>query len=77
MKIDTYIKATLGTLTFYFPVRGTKNTLVCRSCRMCQTDPRDRTREYCLLTEQVLPFADLTIDGRCPLRFEEGGETNS
>ena len=42
MKIDTYIKATLGPLEFYFPVLGAKNSIVCRSCRMCQTDPRDR-----------------------------------
>ena len=77
MTIDKYIKATLGPLEFYFPVLGAKNSIVCRNCRMCQTDPRDRTREYCQLTEQPLPFADLAIDGRCPLRFEEGGETNS
>ena len=74
MKIDTSIKAKLGPLEFYFPVLGAKNSIVCRSCRMCQTDPRDRAREYCLLTEQVLPFADLAIDGLCPLRFEGGGE---
>lgn len=71
MTIDKYRKATLGPLEFYFPVLGAKNSIVCRSCRMCQTDPRDRTREYCLLTEQVLPFADLAIDGRCPLDFGE------
>lgn len=71
MKIDTYIKATLGALTFYFPVRGTKNTLVCRNCGMCQTDPTDKLRERCELTKQILPFADTCIDGRCPLVFEE------
>lgn len=71
MTIDKYIKATLGPLEFYFPVLGAKNSIVCRSCRMCQTDPRDRTREYCQLTEQPLPFADLAIDGRCPLGFGE------
>lgn len=71
MTIDKYIKATLGPLEFYFPVLGSKNSFVCRSCRMCQTDPRDRTREYCQLTEQPLPFADLAIDGRCPLDFGE------
>ena len=71
MPIDKYIKATLGPLEFYFPVLGAKNSIVCRNCRMCQTDPRDRTREYCQLTEQPLPFADLAIDGRCPLDFGE------
>ena len=71
MVIDKYRKATLGPLEFYFPVLGTKNGVVCRYCRMCQTDQRDRAREYCLLTEQVLPFADLAIDGRCPLDFGE------
>ena len=73
MTIDKYIKATFGPLEFYFPVLGAKNSIVCRSCRMCQTDPRDRAREYCLLTEQVLPFADFAIYGRCPLIFAEGG----
>lgn len=71
MTIDKYIKATLGPLEFYFPVLGAKNSIVCRNCRMCQTDPRDRTGEYCQLTEQPLPFADLAIDGRCPLDFGE------
>ena len=71
MTIDKYSKATLGPLEFYFPVLGAKNSIVCRSCRMCQTDPRDRTREYCQMTEQPLPFADLAIDGRCPLDFGE------
>lgn len=71
MIIDKYRKATLGPLEFWFPELGAKNGTVCRYCRMCQTDPRDRTREYCLLTEQVLPFADLAIDGRCPLDFGE------
>lgn len=71
MTIDKYRKATLGPLDFWFPELGAKNGVVCRYCRMCQTDPRDRTREYCQLTEQVLPFADLAIDGRCPLDFGE------
>lgn len=51
MVIDKYRKATLGPLEFWFPELGAKNGVVCRYCRMCQTDPRDRTREYCLLTE--------------------------
>lgn len=71
MKIDTYIKATLGSLDFYFPIHGPKNTLVCRNCQMCQTDPTDKLRERCELTKQILPFADTYIDGRCPLVFEE------
>lgn len=71
MKIDSYIKAKLGDLTFYFPVHGSKNTLVCRNCEMCQTDPTDKLRERCELTKQILPLADMAIDGRCPLEFEE------
>lgn len=71
MKIDTYIKAALGNQTFWFPIHGPRNTLVCRNCQMCQTDPTDKLRERCELTKQILPFADTCIDGRCPLVFEE------
>lgn len=71
MTIDSYIKATLGSPTFYFPIHGSKNTLVCRNCQMCQTDPTDKLRERCEFTKQILHFADTCIDGRCPLHFGE------
>lgn len=70
MRITDYVKATLGPLEFYFQVKGTENTLVCRNCRMCRNDPNDRKREICVLTDQILSFADIALDGRCPLTFE-------
>jgi len=33
---------------------------VCRYCPFCVADPSNKTRE-------ILAFADLVIDGRCPL----------
>ncbi len=39
----------------------------CRYCPFCVADPSNKTREICQITGEILAFADLVIDGRCPL----------
>lgn len=68
--MSDYIKGTLQ-MEVYFRVTPSKATAVCRNCRFCRDDPSNRRREYCEITGEVLPFADLCIDSRCPIDFGE------
>ena len=36
-------------------------------CAFCIADPSNHKRERCQITGEILPFAELVIDGRCPL----------
>ena len=47
----------------YFP----EGQEVCRMCPFCIADPSNHKRERCQITGEILPFAELVIDGRCPL----------
>lgn len=40
---------------------------VCRVCPFCVADPSNHKREICQITGEILAFADLVTDGRCPL----------
>lgn len=40
---------------------------ICRYCPFCVADPSNHKREICQITGEILAFADLVIDGRCPL----------
>ena len=44
---------------------------VCRVCPFCVADPSNHKREICSITGEILPFAELVIDHRCPLMEEE------
>lgn len=59
---DEYITKTLIRQVI-FP----KNEQVCRWCTFCVADPSNHKREICKITGEILPFAELTIDERCPL----------
>ena len=59
---DKYITKTL-IRQVYFP----EGQEVCRMCPFCIADPSNHKRERCQITNEILPFADLTIDQRCPL----------
>ena len=47
----------------YFP----EGQEVCRMCPFCIADPSNHKRERCQITGEILPFAELFIDHRCPL----------
>ena len=47
----------------YFP----EGQEVCRMCPFCIADPSNHKRERCQITGEILPFAELVFDGRCPL----------
>lgn len=51
----------------YFP----EGQEVCRMCPFCIADPSNHKRERCQITGEILPFAELVIDHRCPLIEEE------
>lgn len=57
-----YIKKRLN-VDISFP----EDDQICEHCPCCETDPRNKTRKICRVTGEVLPFADITIDYRCPL----------
>lgn len=59
---DKYITKTL-IRQVYFP----EGQEVCRMCPFCIADPSNHKREQCKITGEILPFAELTIDQRCPL----------
>lgn len=59
---DEYI-----TKTLIRQVSFPKDEQVCRHCPFCEADPRNRHREICRITGEILPFAELIIDERCPL----------
>lgn len=61
-----YITKTLVRLV-YFP----EGEEICRLCPFCVADPSNHKREVCSITGEILPFAELVIDHRCPL-MEEG-----
>lgn len=65
MTIDKYRKATLGPLEFWFPELRTKNGVVCRYCRMCQTDPRDRA-----LIDLLVGFVERLVNVKIRRRTE-------
>lgn len=51
----------------YFP----EGEEICRLYPFCVADPSNHKREVCSITGEILPFAELVIDHRCPL-MEEG-----
>lgn len=57
-----YIKKRLN-VDISFP----EDDQICEHCPCCETDPRNKTRKICRVTGEVLPFADITIDYRCPM----------
>lgn len=59
---DKYITKTL-IRQVYFP----EGQEVCRMCPFCVADPSNHKRERCEITGEILPFAELKIDNRCPL----------
>ena len=65
--VGRYISAKLNH-TVHFP----EGKVYCRYCPFCVADPSNHKREICFATGEILPFAELCIDGRCPLIFEEG-----
>lgn len=56
----------------YFP----EGQEVCRMCPFCIADPSNHKRERCQITGEILPFAELVIDGRCPLIGEFSTENS-
>lgn len=44
-----------------------ENRVVCKFCPFCVSDYRNRKRECCFLTEELLVFDDLTLGNNCPL----------
>lgn len=64
-QVNEYTKANL-TKTVYFP----KGKEICRYCPFCVADGNNHRREACMLTGSILVFADLSIEGNCPLHFE-------
>lgn len=64
--VDSYKTATLVRQVF-FP----KGKEVCRYCPYCLSDARNHKRECCVVTGEILPFADLVIDTKCPLIWED------
>lgn len=59
---DRYVTKTL-IHQVYFP----EGEEVCRFCPFCVADPSNHKREICQITREILPFAELVIDSRCPL----------
>lgn len=68
---DKYIIKTL-VRQVYFP----EGQEVCRMCPFCIADPSNHKRERCQITGEILPFAELVIDGRCPLIGEFSTENS-
>ena len=48
-----------------------KGREVCRFCPFCVADPRNHKREVCMITGTLLPFADISMEGNCPLKAKE------
>lgn len=40
---------------------------VCRYCPFCVADPSNHKREVCFLTRTTLVYADISMEGDCPL----------
>jgi hypothetical protein len=64
-QVNKYTKALLSHVV-YFP----EGREVCRFCPFCVTSGFNHRRESCLITGTILPCADISIEGNCPLRFE-------
>ena len=45
-----------------------KGREVCRFCPFCVADPSNHKREVCMITGTLLPFADISMEGNCPLK---------
>ena len=48
-----------------------KGREVCRSCPFCVADPSNHKREVCMITGTLLSFADISMEGNCPLEGKE------
>ena len=50
-----------------------KGKEVCRFCPFCVADGFNHRRESCFITGSILSFADISIEGNCPLKGKEEG----
>ena len=50
-----------------------KGREVCRFCPFCVADPSNHKREICFLTHTTLVYADISMEGNCPLKGKEVG----
>ena len=48
-----------------------KGREVCRFCPFCVADPSNHKREVCIITGTLLPFADISMEGNCPLKAKK------
>lgn len=64
-RVDKYTEAKLTEIV-YFP----EGKEICRYCPFCISDPSNHKREMCLITSTILPYADVSIEGNCPLCFD-------
>ena len=61
--VSEYTTLTLYVHEVHFP----KGHEVCRYCPFCVADPSNHKREVCMLTNTILPYADISMEGDCPL----------